>query len=107
MGETKFTKGEWKITRTQSIDADYGVTGKVLNLVIGDYSYPMAVTGMACTKEINLRYQEAQANVSLIAAAPELYDMLQKILDEHVIPTYKAQMAQDVIRILKKARGEE
>ena len=95
MGEPRFTKGPWKHVRYEHDDYPQD-----------DYSYIVNPEG----KEICVMDYcggDDYNNADLIAAAPELYDMLQKILDEHVIPTYKAQMAQDVIRILKKARGEE
>lgn len=100
MDEPKFTKGPWYSYSHDFKDCldeyytEWGVSSSDTKRGI------CTMLGADSEDEIN-------ANAALIAAAPELYDMLQKILDEHVIPTYKAQMAQDVIRILKKARGEE
>ena len=100
MNEPKFTKGPWYAYSHDHKDCldeyytEWGVSSSETKRGI------CSMLGADSEDEIN-------ANAALIAMAPELYDMLQKILDEHVIPTYKAQMAQDVIRILKKARGEE
>lgn len=104
MSEPKFTKGPWKNVKKQDY-YNLGVTEHYYDVYeIRDENNKIITKldaeGMGKDKNI-------KANAALIVAAPELYDMLQKILDEHVIPTYKAQMAQDVIRILKKARGEQ
>ena len=90
MSNPQFTSGPWHVSENQPT-------------VVGNKEKAVC----KCELDWDLGAKERKANAALISAAPELYDMLQKILDEHVIPTYKAQMAQDVIRILKKARGEE
>lgn len=51
--------------------------------------------------------EEANANASLIACSPEMYALLQKIIDNKIIPDYQAHVAQEIIKLLKKARGEE
>lgn len=126
MNEPKFTKGEWEITRTQSIDAEYGVVGTVVNLVIGGYSHPMAVCGMACSKEMNKRFEENEANVHLMKTAPKLYKKLQDILTQNCgeccgtvdvgdirgkTPCEKGETCphgmDDVQALLSEARGEE
>ena len=90
MSNPQFTSGPWHVSENQPT-------------VVGNKEKAVC----KCELDWDLGAKERKANAALISAAPELYDMLQKILDEHVIPTYKAQMAQDVIRILKKARGEQ
>ena len=99
MSKPKFTEGPWKAHGTQDIDW--------VETEWKGHNGPANETRETTEYICKCGKSNGFHNSFLIAAAPELYDMLQKILDEHIIPTYKAQMAQDVIRILKKARGEQ
>lgn len=89
--ETKFTKGEWNIQ-----DDGYGMIGVKLKKGLGIL--------------IGRKSKETQANAHLIAAAPEMYEMLDAIrcfLSEDGLQT--SGLAKEIAKIpelLDKARGE-
>ena len=97
MTKTKFTPGPWTVARIHS-------NGNWLSMIVGDCK-PIA--------EVNCDCLEA-SNAHLIAAAPELYNALEKAVEDYGKPggpwndpsepgTWLA-MAQAA---LAKARGEE
>ena len=91
--ETKFTKGEWDavIDNWQCwIDSDEGLVAD-----LGHSDVP---------------YQEAEANAHLIAASPEMYEMLERVCNE-LIPiageTEKQESFRfEILDLLAEARGE-
>ena len=94
MSESKFTKGEWKITLC---DASVSVWS-------GDDSITMP-------KSLNYPNEyrnEVIANAHLIAAAPEMYEAMQEFIarvDKGEIRSKKTYI--QFKSILKKARGEK
>ena len=100
MSAPKFTKGPWYAYSHDIKDCldeyytEWGVSSSETKRGI------CAMLGADSEDEIN-------ANAALIAAAPDMYALLQKILDNKIIPDYKAHVAQEIIKLLKKARGEE
>ena len=97
MKETKFTKGEWEINQYGTITCN-GETVKVPGV------------SLPCFDD-----EESIANSKLVAAAPEMYAMLErtasiiKMAEETDYQCYGAEMREDVAAInelLAKARGE-
>ena len=89
MSEAKFTKGEWKV-----------VNGKT-------YSCVRVTDSVVCDiRTVNCAFNEHDAH--LIAAAPEMYEMLSKIHDYLEVsgPT-GFNLSLDINDLLKKARGEK
>ena len=107
MSETKFTKGPWyadkygKIWRNVPSDLyEYG--GKIA----GDM--PLAFVSKGWYEKDETPYPQ-QANANLIAAAPDMYEVLEevwRILDS-TMPLSRDNRADRIKRILCKARGEE
>lgn len=90
MRNTKFTPGPYMVERIKK--GEYYVKGEGSRLCLIDWS--------------EHHDTEARANADLFAAAPELYDALEKIINApsasdifFLIPTAKAALA--------KARGEK
>ena len=97
MKMTKFTKGPWYLK------ARY--LGKAYTVYAKD---PMTEYGEQCLALISRnRIQENDeklANANLIAAAPDMYEILEDVLnDTHVLPSY---LNKQIEKALKKARGE-
>lgn len=88
--ETKFTKGPW-IARGSTPSRIYGMQRKDKEVIV-------AATGSV----IN----EAGANAHLIAAAPEMYEMLYGLYYGAAITGDDSEWVDDVGAILAKARGE-
>ena len=92
MSEPKFTRDGWH------------VEGR--SVCIGDTVY---VPAMWCKDKTD---EECRANAALIAAAPDMYDMLQSVLDECAIcdPNFHypgdCDLRGQIEAVLKKARGE-
>tara|TARA_R110002049_G_scaffold203711_1_gene374299 strand:+ start:10473 stop:10745 length:273 start_codon:yes stop_codon:yes gene_type:complete len=85
MSDTKFTKGEWKIQ-----DDGYGMIGVLLKKGIGIL--------------VGRKSKEAQANAHLIAAAPEMYEMLNEIAVS--MECFHGVDTNSIYELLAKARGE-
>ena len=106
MNEPKFTKGPWKAVDDVMFD--------IRRIRIKAAGYPWRVANVADSGvELMLKAARQEmdwnvfaANAHLMAAAPEMYVILQKILNINIIPDYQAHIAQEIIRILQKARGE-
>ncbi len=107
MSKTKFTPGPWVARVEDRSFCDTGDT--VATEGAGKYD---------CFAEVFTRNDdiyEAAANTRLIAAAPELYDILehylgliQKANDGDTVSEQKIfEQAADIEKVLKKARGEE
>ena len=104
--ETKFTKGRWVV--------DYrGTTGTVKALVNAKADITPTVATYRITPSIIKADGEVKANAHLIAAAPDMYALLQKFLpmDEDgngsfIYDDGSECMGEDVVKLLAKARGE-
>jgi len=89
MNDTKFTPGPWRFE------------------VDGDTNYAKIFCSSNPHDGDNLRGYCGKHNANLIAAAPELFDCLQRCLDEMVWIGPKAKKtAEDSHAALAKARGE-
>ena len=89
MSEPKFTKGPWKL---------FNAKGDIVSTETGD---------------IIIRWDDSHtddqqiADARLIAAAPEMYDLLLDIVTDYQCMPNPAVMADKIEAVLKKARGEE
>lgn len=94
MSEAKFTKGEW-VVHIIPVYLNHGYA----SVECGD----VRIHGKHMYNPTEI---EATANAYLIAAAPEMYEMLEALLnDEDVrIPSWKAL---SVSMLLAKSRGEK
>ena len=94
MSEAKFTKGPWELS-TEPVSEHYCLTvecGKVMRVNI-------------ITRATDIKFTEGLeriANAHLIAAAPELYAMLEILSDEFC----NDSMQDEIELLLAKARGE-
>lgn len=86
MSEPKFTKGKWSV----------GI-GKLEGGVVDEQDE------LICDPSGGRFEEEAKANASLIAAAPEMYALLEDLLDRF----RNDEFAPEIEKLLKKARGEE
>lgn len=114
MSEAKFTKGPWKV------NGDW--------MIIDSTGRLIAQFEPLNDELSNGNTKESFANAALIAAAPEMYDMLQKAANELLFMIRKAssdliqsvtstdesepeyydeQTVFDMIELLAKARGEQ
>lgn len=100
MNEPKFTKGPWYAYSHDFKDCldeyytEWGVSSSKTKRSI------CTMLGVDSEDEIN-------ANASLIAAAPEMYDLLLDIVTDYQCMPNPAVMANKIETVLKKARGEE
>jgi hypothetical protein len=95
MSEPKFTKGPWHVSENQPT-------------VVGNKEKAVC----KCELDWNLGANERKANAALIAAAPEMYDLLQKVVNLEVLTGYwdmknNCPLRESIQKLLKKARGEE
>ena len=91
--ETKFTKGEWIIKNNFQVG---------YNVNFGDGFFTIADCQV---------FSEGKANAHLIAAAPEMYEMLESLVEkiEEVIVGeghYFNDEGEKIKNLLAKARGE-
>ncbi len=75
---SKFTKGEWKVDMSSSVSYE----------CLHDFIYPEDLQVRQIDEDVHIAlvnhaYPEWQANARLIAAAPELYELVR----EELIPT--------------------
>jgi hypothetical protein len=88
----KFTGGNWvACMNDQSCWVDNGDNGLIADLEMTDIECP----------------DELYANVSLISAAPELYNMLSDFKDFAVRQGWHHVLINDAEKLLAKARGEQ
>ena len=103
MNEPKFTNGPW----FTDPDADLMACEPCVYAQGPEPLFELDITIATVTAyHARLSREETKANAALISAAPEMYVILQKILNINIIPDYQAHIAQDIICILQKARGE-
>lgn len=89
----KHTKGPWKATGNH-------VSAKI-KTVDGSFVHPTIAL-------INQTTTSAQANVNLIAAAPEMLEALEAIVESKALANKKhVDIATKMIRAILKARGEK
>ena len=95
MSKPQFTSGPWHVSENQPTVV--GTQEKVV---------------CKCELDWNLGARERKANAALIAAAPEMYDLLQKVVNLEVLTGYwdiknNCSLRESIQKLLKKARGEE
>lgn len=90
MFEAKFTKGPW-VAR-----------GSTPSRIYGMFRADKEVLVAACGSVI----EQAGANAHLIAAAPEMYMMLEKVLIEYKEMLGMSPEIDEIEQLLAKARGE-
>ena len=73
MGEAKFTPGPWQSQHQWDADGIYSIIGGIDGPDDGRFHYTHVC-------EVNEECRDAYANVALIAAAPDLYEALQRIV---------------------------
>lgn len=108
----KFTKEPWEISDMSGVDAMDNYT---VCFHIGVSSTGEMIAD--CQSDKLADYERVRANAHLIAAAPEMYEMLainRKMFEDlaDVLPNEQAKdlvhdMASDIESVLGKARGEE
>lgn len=111
MSEAKFTKGEWHWVHGDNDEHWDGVSLEIREPSLctvdefkTDYNYSLPkfiinhAEGMECLDE------ESRANAHLIAAAPEMYVMLETLVKENHID--QPVVDDVVLELLAKARGE-
>ena len=86
MSEPKFTNGPWHVSENQPT-------------VVGNKEKAVC----KCELDWNLGANERKANAALIAAAPEMYVLLEDLLGKF----RNDEFAPQIEAVLKKARGEE
>lgn len=87
MSEAKFTKGEWKIQ-----DDGHGMIGVILKKGLGIL--------------IGRKSKETQANAHLIVAAPEMYNLLERLTSHDNCKKDIIHLLGEADNLLAKARGE-
>ena len=95
MSNPQFTSGPWHVSENQPT-------------VVGNKEKAVC----KCELDWDLGASERKANASLIAAAPEMYDLLQKVVNLEVLTGYwdmknNCSLRESIQKLLKKARGEE
>ena len=110
MSNEKFTPGEWEV---KSINTHWETTGTIYSTLVIAPSAGYIISSIDTKDEKLLKM--IQANAHLIAAAPEMYRMLGKIIEFQKdnlgdgIKTHLGliDLAKQIDAVLKKARGEE
>ena len=101
MNETKFTNGPWRVEEGQ----DPQICGqKIKSWEIGSDANHFWIAQISRS----LCYEQGDANANLIAAAPEMYEVLERIADKLVSEdgVVTGIDAADAVIVLRKARGE-
>lgn len=64
----KFTPGPWLVTYTNTFEGyqGLGIIGSVVNITIGNHNFPLGVTGIQCSEEVERDYKTAIANAHRI-----------------------------------------
>ena len=81
---SKFTQGEWKVVKLFEIEEEHGI--------------PIATVD----KRLN---REAKANARLIAAAPEMYELLESLVDILLVHFYSQDKAIRIVNLLARIDG--
>ena len=103
MSETNFTKGPWHVKNLDVVDSENRVIARShFNWLFSDNDDDV--------------FKNAQANAALIAVAPEMYDLLYKILVEayesidetdDVVIAIPDGVYSSISSLLRKSRGEK
>lgn len=124
MSQTKFTKGEWSTDRIEERNY-FNKTSDITQYEVncGD----IEVCGSVFLESNDMSIEEANANASLIAAAPDMYAMIKELSSEleSAITNLNIQLRREITSqsedepdywdgqtiheaqlLLKKARGE-
>ena len=105
MSEAKFTKGEWSIKAIEN-DKEYI---KIRGTLLGGKFKIANVTDLKFHHDDGAEWcererEESMANAHLIAAAPEMYKMLEEILYNGDLPSV---VDSRIVNLLSEARGEK
>lgn len=92
---SKYTPGPWKLFK-------FGTTGYTWCI---DDSQDEAVAYIESATAV-LHEGESKANARLIATAPELFEVLDEILDQLHDTALEPELWQKAIAVYKKAKGE-
>ncbi|MEC9061535.1 MAG: hypothetical protein VYC55_08000 [Pseudomonadota bacterium] len=94
MSEAKFTKGEWRVRGSEVGVVDESDTqsyGMMLSIArVDEYDFP----------------DEYKANAHLIAAAPEMYNLLERLTNPNNCKKDIIHLLGEADNLLAKARGE-
>ena len=103
MMKTNFTKGEWKLYEYQTM----------VNIEVGKGAMTICemetTSGHGCDVHLST---EQKANAHLIAAAPDMYAMIESMSklrdgEMHTAIDWILDNTDDLMSLLKKARGEQ
>lgn len=103
MSEAKFTKGPWRIL-PEECGKDYI---RIRGTVIGERYKVANVVTPTYEGVHEMELDETRANANLIAAAPEMYEMLQAVNEWHILQGEIGPFQVEIDRLLAKARGEQ
>lgn len=108
MSEPKFTPGPWYVKPREEIKSMYGSSytrTTILDSQDGGYSPRHVIAQIAHGNG------QEEANARLIAAAPEMYELLDRIKGMlefcKLENSIDAETEHEIDRLLKKARGEQ
>lgn len=97
MSDAKFTKAPWRFTAGLSVLVVNSPQGRIA--IVGREEYWEHFS------------EESLANTHLIAAAPEMYELLQEMLNHSCRDSVVCCLSEDfedrIWKLLKKARGEK
>lgn len=102
MSEAKFTKGQWFIEKDANWNDDCWAISVKRSY---DGSIHHCFAEVTYKMEDEDHNEELEANAHLIAAAPEMYEMLEKIAKSTVYD-HNYETAKPIFELLAKARGE-
>lgn len=105
MSEAKFTKGpwagfnngKWPDCGAWSVNNDYASTYSDVAVNVGNVTICLVVSD-------SWNDVEMEANAYLIAAAPEMYEMLKMLIDDDAV---ECDYIDDICFLLAKVRGEK
>lgn len=89
MSKEKFTQLPWRIEK------------------LSDYISIMAGYSEICYIDGDLNIDNVQANARLIAAAPEMYELLALLDNYYAVRGESNRVTKTISQVLKKVRGEE
>ena len=109
---TKWTPGPWQHEKNSNVSNSVsGQSGQ--NLFEGDNGFRTIALVQSCNQKPAGTQENLQANINLIAAAPELYEALKSLLecaDHSLQGRYRPDRAMihaNAEQVLAKARGEQ
>ncbi|CAH9012540.1 putative coil containing protein [Vibrio phage 199E37-1] len=101
MSEAKFTRGGWNFNQEIEVDDSMVIVDDNYNVITYLHS-GCVFDGSGYFNKMN---DEQEANANLIAAAPEMYEMLES-LAKAIVHDKNYATAKPVFDLLAKARGE-